>query len=249
MELETPACASSFPGTQPGTTKAPGNGVSVLVLKLSNLAVQDMNNANRVENDVAVQHLVRQYMDEAGMSPLIPAMYAWERPKSSDGSDETDFGWTMSEFKNGSDLDLEFPTLQTDEARQDVLEQIAAIVVAFQRVKLPRGVTKFGGLKFDNDGAVVSGESPMRKGPPASSYAEEFVDKLRGPLRTAGESSTIQGWKPNGVKDRLDKFLANGGVETVLSGVDLHDKSIIHADFSKHSPFVRRDGLPELDSC
>lgn len=40
VELEIPALTSTFPGTQPGTCKAPTDGVSVLLFKLSNLAAR-----------------------------------------------------------------------------------------------------------------------------------------------------------------------------------------------------------------
>ncbi|KAG8418069.1 hypothetical protein J3458_005507 [Metarhizium acridum] len=133
VELATPALSSLFPGTQPGTTKAPSNGVSALVVKLSNLAVDGMNNANRVGNDVAVQHLVRQSMMEAGLGPLVPADYAWAPATTTNISDEMGFGWIMSEPRDGVDLDSEFSSLQWGD-KEHVLEQIAAI----QAVKIAR---------------------------------------------------------------------------------------------------------------
>jgi hypothetical protein len=55
-----------------------------------------MNDANRVENDVAAQHLVRQSMAQAGLAPLVPAIYAWASAANTDTADEKCFGWVMS---------------------------------------------------------------------------------------------------------------------------------------------------------
>src|ERR1700760_659668 len=76
VQLSTPASSSTFPGTQPGTVKAPQNGVSVLVVKLSN-SLANVNPTNRVENDVATQYLARENMILSGLGPLVAAVYAW----------------------------------------------------------------------------------------------------------------------------------------------------------------------------
>lgn len=236
-ELATPAFASSFPGTQPGTCKAPSDGVSTLVIKLSNLAAHDVNNANRVANDVAAQHLVRQSMAKAGLAPLVPDVYAWAPATTTDVVDEKGFGWIMSEFRSGVDLNLEFPTLSLEDKKQ-VLEQMATIFGAIQGASLPKGVTKFGGgLKFDSDGNIVSGESPsIQDVQPTGSYAEWRVGKLRSRIERAAESPVIRGWKDNGVATRIETFLADGGPEKVLSNVDVHRKCLIHGDLSMSWP-------------
>lgn len=236
VELATPAFAAAFPGTQPGTCKAPPEGVSTLVIKLSNLAAHDVNNANRVANDVASQHLVRESMAKAGLAPLVPDVYAWAPATSTDRVDEKGFGWIMSEFRSGVDLGPEFSSLNV-ESQKHVLEQMAAVLGAMQAADLPEGVTKFGGgLKFDSNGNIVSGESPsMQDVRPAGSYAEWRIEKLRSQLKRAGESPVVQGWKSNGVATRIERFLASGGPEKVLSTVDVHRKCLTHGDLSMYS--------------
>ena len=236
VELFTPASSSSFPGTQAGTIKAPPGGISALVMKLSNPAADGLNNANRIENDVAVQHLVRQSMRQAGLPPLVPAIYAWAPATTPDATDEENFGWIMSELRDGVDLDSEFSSLEL-EVKEQVLEQIAAILGAIQAARLPPSVTKFGGLKFDSSRQIVCGEAPLWKGEPLGSYGEWRVAKLRTQLEQAAKSPVIQGWKKNGVNTRIAKFLTSGGPEKVLSGVDLHQKTLIHGDFSTYAPF------------
>ncbi|KAH8742627.1 hypothetical protein F5883DRAFT_63305 [Diaporthe sp. PMI_573] len=233
VELATPAFASSFPGTQPGTSKAPSDGVSELVIKLSNPAAHGVNNANRVMNDVAAQHLVRQSMAKAGLAPLIPDIYAWTPATTTDEADEKGFGWIMSEFRSGVDLGPEFSSLEL-ESQKHVLEQIAGVLGAIQAVNLPEGVTKFGGgLIFDSNGCIVSGESPfMQDVRPAGSYAEWRVSKLRSRLERAAESPVIQGWKSNGIATRIEAFFASGGPEKVLCSVDVHRKCLIHGDLT-----------------
>ncbi|GKT63060.1 Protein kinase-like domain protein [Colletotrichum tofieldiae] len=220
VELATPAFASSFPGTQPGTCKAPPEGVSTLVIKLSNLAAHDVNNTNRVENDVASQHLVRKSMEKSGLDPLIPDVYAWAPATTTDQVNEEGFGWIMSEFRSGVDLGPEFSSLDM-ESQKHVLEQMAAVLGAMQAADLPQSVTKFGGgLKFDPNGAIVSGESSsMQDVRPTGSYAEWRIEKLRSRFKQAAESSVIQGWESNGVAARIEKFLASGGPEKVLIAI------------------------------
>ncbi|GKT52385.1 uncharacterized protein ColSpa_12566 [Colletotrichum spaethianum] len=155
VELATPAFASSFPGTQPGTCKAPPEGISTLVIKLSNLAAHDVNNTNRVENDVASQHLVRKSMEKSGLAPLVPDVYAWAPATTTNQANEKGFGWIMSEFRSGVDLGPEFSSLDV-ESQKHVLEQMAAVLGAMQAADLPESVTKFGsGLKFDLNGAIM----------------------------------------------------------------------------------------------
>lgn len=245
VELATPALSSSFPGTQPGTAKAPSAGVSTLVIKLSNLAAEGMNNTNRVENDVAVQHLVRQSMAQAGLAPLVPVIYAWAPATTTNAADEKGFGWTMLELRSGVDLDTEFSSLELEDKEQ-VLDQIAAILGAIQAARLPESVIKFGGLTFDSSGQIVSGEAPFLKGDPVGSYAEWRVSKLRKTLEIAAQSPVIQGWKSNGVDTRIEKFLTGGGPEKVLTGVDLYRKSLIHGDFSTYTPLYNSQPLTNL---
>ncbi|UNI22175.1 hypothetical protein JDV02_008088 [Purpureocillium takamizusanense] len=235
VELAIPASSSVFPGTQPGTTPAPPGGVSTLVVKLSNLAAEGINNANRVQNDVAAQHIVRQSMARAGLAPLVPAVYAWAPATTNDDvKNEEGFGWIMLEWRSGVDLDAEFSTLEADDKTQ-VLKQVAAIFKAIQGATLPETVTKFGGLTFDASGRIMSAEAPRFQCQPVETYAHWRVFRLRKQLEQAAKSPVIQGWKRNNVDARIEKFLASGGPEKVLRGVDLNRKNLIHGDFTTNN--------------
>ncbi|KJZ71760.1 hypothetical protein HIM_08845 [Hirsutella minnesotensis 3608] len=233
VELAIPASSTSFPGTQPGTTAAPLSGVSALVVKLSNPEA-GLNNVNRIENDVAVQFLVRKSLVEAGLGPLVPAVYAWAPSPTTEVVNETGFGWIMSEWKSGIGLDSEFSSLGLEDKKQ-VLEQIAHILKAIQAVKIPESVERFGGLTFDSDGRFISGEATLERGKPVDSYAEWRSRKLYKSLENASQNPVIQGWKKGGLNARIERFLSQGGPEETLAEVDLNQKGIIHGDFTTNN--------------
>lgn len=84
----------------------------------------------------------------------------------------------MIEFKPGADLIDQFPALSLDEKKK-VLEQFANIFAAIQAVKLPIGVTKFGGMTFNEAGEIVSGQMPLLVGGPWDDYESVWISMLR----------------------------------------------------------------------
>lgn len=134
---------------------------------------------------------------------------------------EKSFGWIISELRIGVDLDSEFSSLKMQDKEQ-IREQMANVLKAIETAELPEGATKFGGVTFDSEGRIVSGQAPLRAGEPVKSYAEWRVSKLRGQLQEAAQSPVIQGWKYNGVDARIEKFLAANGPGEILSDVNLH---------------------------
>lgn len=213
--------------------------MSALVVKVSNPAAHDVDNSNRVANDIAAQHIARQALARAGMDPLVPDVFAWAPATAAAATGtggEDGFGWIMSEFRGGVDLDSVFPSLAPGD-KESVLGQVAAVLGAIQSAGLPEGVTKFGGgLDFDCDGRIVSGAPPcVQDVKPAGSYAEWRTGKLHSQLRRAAESPVIRGWTGNGVSERIEAFLAGGDPDKVLAGVDVHRKCLIHGDLS---PFL-----------
>lgn len=207
--------------------------MSCFVIKFSNPRASDANNANRVPNDVVAQHLVRQSLAATGLDPLVPDVYAWSAAKLDDKLNEKDFGWIISEFRSGVDLFTVFSDLAQD-AKQEVMGQIAAAFAAIQAIKVPETVTKLGGLKFNKNGQIVNGEAPFRQiDPIVDSYVQFKFGNMRRRFENAGNSPVIQGWKQDGVGARIETFLSTNGPEKVLSEVNLTQKSLIHADFSK----------------
>lgn len=98
--------------------------------------------------------------------------------------DEAGFGWTMSEFKEGVDLDGQFTLLSMDE-KTAVIEQIAEAVASLQRVEVPKSVSRFSALTFDASGEMADGQMPLLKGGPWESYAALWTAKLHMQLAEA----------------------------------------------------------------
>ncbi|GAO17456.1 hypothetical protein UVI_02052050 [Ustilaginoidea virens] len=258
VDLSVTATSTSFPGSQPGTVPAPSDGITSLIVKLSN-GNSEANITNRVENDVAAQYLVRQSMERAGLNPLAAAVYAWAPANTRAGAeadafmDEKDFGWTMMEVKPGVDFDTQFSDLDPAD-KEKCLQQVAMILKAVQDAKLPETVTMFGGLTFNSTGEIISGEPPLLKLSPVETYVEWKFGRLRKLMQEAAESPVIQGWKPNGVGARLEKFLAAGGPELVLANVDQRQKSLVHGDFTTNNMLFDKDtkeisALVDFDWC
>ncbi|KAI1415376.1 hypothetical protein F5Y13DRAFT_8456 [Hypoxylon sp. FL1857] len=231
VDLEAPAVPATFPSRQPCTSAPPAEGVSTLVIRMSNPLAEGLNNANRVENDVAAQYLARQSIQAAGLPSVVPAAYAWAPCRYPDVPDETGFGWTMTEFKAGSDLDAEFPSLGLDDAI-GAIQQLARIFAAIQSAKIPETVTKFGALTLDGQGVIISGQPPLLKAGPFDTYAELWVAKLQTQLSDADKSPLLKGWTEGGVREHIDKFIASGGVEEVLKDVDTNQRVLVHGDLT-----------------
>ncbi|ROW05816.1 hypothetical protein VMCG_05139 [Cytospora schulzeri] len=230
--LDSPMFPASFPEDQPGTSKPPPEGVSSLVIRLSNPRAEGLNNANRVENEVASLYLARQSLQNSGSSPVVPAVYAWSPCKFHDVPHEEGFGWIMAEFKSGSDLDAQFPNLSVEE-RNAVVEQIAVVLSAIQRVTIPEGATEFGALTFV-DGKIVSGQMPLLKGGPWRSYSALWAAKLQAQLEDSENSPLLKGWRTENIRERLDRFLANG-VDKVLDEIDVTQRVLVHGDLTMNN--------------
>ncbi|KAI1390827.1 uncharacterized protein F4822DRAFT_164205 [Hypoxylon trugodes] len=230
IDLESPAVPATFPKNQSCTTSPPENGVSTIVLRMSNPLAEGLNNANRVENDVASQYLARQSIESAGLPLVVPAVYAWAPCRYPEVPGEAGFGWTISEFKPGSDLDAEFALLELSDAI-DAVHQLAKIFTAIQKAKIPETVTRYGALTLDENGVIIGGQPPLLKGGPFGTYAELWVAKLQTQLADAENSSLLKGWEEGGARGRIDKYIAAGGVEKALQAVD-NRRVLVHGDLT-----------------
>ncbi|KAJ6789374.1 hypothetical protein PWT90_00927 [Aphanocladium album] len=234
VELESPATPASFSGNQPGTVPPPEAGVNTLIVRLSNLRAEGLNNANRVASDVACSFIARQAMVKAGLDQIVPATYAWTPAKSIDVIEEENFGWVVNEYKPGQDLDAQLPMLAKEE-RESVLDTIAQIVSALQNAPVPATVQQFGGLSFDAQGAIVSGEMALMKGGPFDLYTTVWAAKLEAQLAEAEASSALNGWRDEGVAQRLRSFINSGGLSDSLNGVASHQRTFVHGDLTTNN--------------
>ncbi|KAK6951761.1 hypothetical protein Daesc_006284 [Daldinia eschscholtzii] len=230
LKLEEPAVPTTFPNRQPCTSTPPVDGTSTLVIRLSNPFAEGLNNANRVENDVAAQHLARASIRSKALNPVVPAVYAWATCRYPEVFGEAGFGWTIGEFKPGSDLDAQFDSLSLEDAI-DAVQQLAAIFTAIQSAEIPESVTKFGALTLDDNGNIIGGQPPLLKGGPFDTYAELWVAKLQTQLSEADKSSLLRGWLSGGLRERINKFIEASGVDKILDGIE-DRRVLIHGDLS-----------------
>jgi hypothetical protein len=244
IELATPATGQTFAGSsqaKPYTSLPPEDGVSILIFRLSNPVALGLNNSNRLENEVASMFLARQAL--AAQVPvytdLIPAIYAWKAGSYPSPADETGFAWALMEFRGGVPLDSLFGSMLLDEKKAAV-EQIADVFSAIQKMELLQGVASYGGLDFDVQGKVVVGQMTTLKGGPWSDYAELWAARLGGQVEESEGSSCLRGWKENGVRERIGKFL-DDGVAKVLRAADIDTSRLVlvHGDLSELTELSR----------
>ena len=238
LELVSPATESSFVSgsPQPFTTTPPPEGVSTVIFRLSNPFAFGVNDANRLENEIASLELARGALKAAGAEykATIPAVYAWKTSTYPNPPGESSFGWAFMEFRLGVDLNTVFKEMPFEE-KKAVVEQVADVFAALQGAKLPEGVKAYGGLTIDDSGAIVSGQMTTAKGGPWSQYWDLWAGRFRGELSQADESPVIQGWKPNGVRVRIDQFLESGlEKELRAAGVDTSLLVLVHGDLSRY---------------
>ncbi|KAH6643261.1 hypothetical protein BKA67DRAFT_131810 [Truncatella angustata] len=240
VELSQPATTANFANKtqRPGTSVPPESGVSVLILRLSNPRAEDLNNANRVENEVAAQSLFRQQLSASypALTHLLPAVYAWEPCRWPLVPDEAGFAWTMNEFMPGANLDEQFREMQLAE-KLAVVEQVADIFAALQNTPLPSSLkTHIGGLTFDGATAqVVGAQMPLTPAGPWDKYEEMWVSQLQKQLDDADGSWALKGWKEAGLRDRIDKLLDAARIAHLLEGVDLSQRVLVHADLTMNN--------------
>ncbi|KAJ4153760.1 hypothetical protein LMH87_010234 [Akanthomyces muscarius] len=218
IELKTPA----------------GRGSFSVVVRLSNLRAEGLNNANRVANDVASSFIASQAIENAGLEQIVPVVYAWAPPKSIDVIEEENFGWVVCEYKKGQDLDGQLPLLSGEE-KKNVLEHIAKIVAALQNAPVPATVDQFGGLTFDDQGNIVSAQMVLVKDGPFGLYANVWEAKLQAQLDESQTSAVLNGWREEDVVERIRNFISAHGVCNALEGVALRERKFVHGDLTTNN--------------
>lgn len=233
---------------QPCTVLPPVEGVSTLIVRLSNPNGTGMNETNRVQNEVAAIHLARAAVSQLGEEyvDIVPAIYAWKAFShfpSLDGdddalrADEATFGWTIMDYKPGQPLDEQFRSFSLYEKKR-VVGKIACVFAAIQSIKLPPGVESFGGLTIDDTtGAIISGQGVLSHSEPWPTYAAFFAYGMNKRLESIDTSVVLKGWRENGVRDRIDSLLTGEKLIDILeaAGIDPTQKSLLHFDFSTFS--------------
>ncbi|KAJ4251519.1 hypothetical protein NW762_011506 [Fusarium torreyae] len=198
------------------------------ILRLTNSDAEGMSPSNRVENEVAAISIASEAL-EASYPHMVPSVYAW----NSTGN-KSQQGWILEEWMSGSQLDEVFEKMDLDQKR-NILSQMAGILKALQEAKLPDSYIGIGGLSFDETGRIVSAVSSIGGLGPWSSYQESFKTQLHHALEKADSSQYIRGWRANGVRDRLDRFIEQGVQPRFEALASKDERVLVHSDLTTNN--------------
>ncbi len=206
-------------------------GTKELIVRLTNPATEGMSMANRVENEVAIISLAAAALDNFHPH-VVPRVYGWGSAAGPSADDDKPAqGWILQELMPGRPLVDFFAGMQLGQ-KKVVFAQMAALLKGLQSYKLPESITGFGGVTFDDAGRIVSAPMPTVGAGPWVSYEGHFKGRLEVALRKATDNEYIKGWEANGLRARLDKFVAEG-VPVQFRDLDSKEERVVtHADFS-----------------
>ena len=211
---------------RPFTCPIPSD-TSRLIFRLPRGAVS-LEESVRIRNEVAFLSLGRNALYSINPS-LISQVFDW-----ADG-DGTEFGnrWILQEWKEGQTLSTKDVESLDDKTQRFVLDQIAAVLKAFQDFRLPESVKGFGGLTFDEDGVMTSTKSVIPCGGPFSSYSNFLRGMLEWQLEATERSSHLRGWcEYPELRKRLQTFFSDG-LEAQLARVPEQQQVMVHGDLGE----------------
>lgn len=210
---------------KPGCVAIP-KGTSEFILRLSNPDAEGLHQATRVQNEVGILNLALDAL--AYIKPaVVPRVFGWG---ASTGSEN--LGWILQERMPGVPLADAFSGMSLVQ-KQGILGQIAELLKGLQEFKLPDSIKGWGGVTYDDSGVVVSAPMTVVGAGPWSSLQDSFRGRLKEALNKTDISPHLRGWRSNGVRERIDRFVEHGLAAQFVHLASKHDRSIIHGDFSK----------------
>jgi len=139
----------------------------------------------------------------------------------------------------GAPVDETYDSMSLEE-KKGILSQMASFLKALQDFQIPQSIQRYGGVTFDANSQIVSTAMTSVGSGPWASYEDYFTDRLQRGLQRADSNPYIKGWHANGVRKRLDAFVASGIPAQFKALESKLDMSIVHADFSKSRSSSRR---------
>ncbi|KAH6651534.1 hypothetical protein BKA67DRAFT_571159 [Truncatella angustata] len=107
---------------------------------------------------------------------------------------------------------------------------MASIYKCITSYKLPSSIKGFGGLGYDNKGELIVGPIIFDFGGPWASYDEMYKKAMDKQLALADGSALFDGWRRNGLRERLEMFRAEG-MGDILAKVTDKTPTLVHGDF------------------
>ncbi|KAJ7491130.1 hypothetical protein FB451DRAFT_1222146 [Mycena latifolia] len=172
----------------------------------------------KVLNSVATMQLVRETTD----IPIAP-LYAYDV--------STDDAWMVEGKLPGVPMDEAWQTADTD-TRVCMLEALADVFAKLKTMPVPNGPgSRFGGLGYDSDGKIVLGPTCLAYDDGPWATAQDYYKSwICGQWADAQKNPRSDGWKVDGLHERIEKFV-NEGLDSALGCLDGCHPVFIHADF------------------
>ena len=208
---------------QPGTHSIPP-GLDTFIIRLPN-PISGYNDKIRVQNEVAALSIARDAL-QAKFPDFVPRVYGW-------GSARNGHGWILQEHMAGKPLLDDFHQMSDDD-KAFMLGQMADVLTILQRYQLPTTIKDYEGLDFGPSGEYVSAPMSILNAGPFTTYAGLVKATIQSKLAKADTDPQVQGWRANGVRARLDKFIAEG-FHVAMENMGNFPKVLVHADFSMYS--------------
>lgn len=215
---------------QPGCVPIPA-GTREFVLRLSNPDAEGIHQETRVQNEVGILTLASAALRHV-QPTVVPRVFGWG------GASRERLGWILEELMPGASLVEAFGETMSLDEKKGILAQMAGLLKALQDFPLPESIKGWGGVTFDDDGAIVSAPMTSVGAGPWASLEDSYRGRLKVALNKADQNPHLQGWRPNGVRERVDAFIEHGLPAQFFDLASKQDKTIIHGDFSGFLPFL-----------
>jgi len=221
------------PVNKPGTVDLPRD-TKTLVIRLSN-AEANLNEAVRVENEVAAMVLMRSALSGFGKKTIVPDVYDWH------GASGAQQGYIVEQFMAGDQFCSDFGQMERDD-QERLLDQISDIFKAIQDFRLPESIHGYGGLGFDEAGQVVTGPTAIPCGGPFASLADMYSQFMRLQIDMSEKSSLLAGWKGTDIRERLERFHSKG-LPSLMEKLTDQRPTLIHADFDPNNMLYDKETM------
>ncbi|KAI3325201.1 kinase-like domain-containing protein [Xylariaceae sp. AK1471] len=209
---------------QPGCVPIPA-GTRDFILRLSNPDAEGMHQETRVQNEVGILTLASAALCHIKPT-VVPRVFGWS------GASRDYLGWILEELMPGAPLAEAFDKTMSLDQKTGILAQMAGLLKALQDYPLPESINGWGGVTFDDGGAIVSASMTSVGAGPWPSFEDSYRSRLKVALSKADTNPYLKGWRANGVRERVDAFIERGLAAQFSDLTSKQDRTIIHADFT-----------------
>ncbi|KAH9910004.1 hypothetical protein F4778DRAFT_28701 [Xylariomycetidae sp. FL2044] len=192
---------------------------------MSNPDAEGLHQGNRVQNEVGILTLASAAL--SGIKPsVVPRVFGWH------GASRDQPGWILEELMPGAPLAETFGTSMSLDEKKGILAQMAELLKALQDYELPGSIEGWGGVTISDGGAIVSAPMTSVGAGPWSSFEDSYRGRLEVALGKADRNPYLQGWRANGVRERIDAFIERGLAAQFSDLASKQARTIVHADFT-----------------